>query len=72
MTPRRTTGVGATSWEGMEPFAVLFSLTIYRSGQVRLTTHNGRRDPALIAATLREIALAVESGALILSEYDDE
>lgn len=56
----------------MEPFDVLFSLTIYRDGRVRLTTHNRRRDPALITATLRDIALAVESGALILSEYDDE
>lgn len=56
----------------MEPFAVLFSLTIYRDGRVRLTTANGRRDPALIAATLRDIALAVEAGALILSEYDEE
>jgi hypothetical protein len=56
----------------MSAFDVLFSLTIYRNGQVRLTTANGRRDPALITATLRDIALAVEAGALILSEYDDE
>lgn len=55
----------------MEPFDVLFSLTIYRDGQVRLTTANGRRDPALISATLRDIARALEAGDLLLSEYDE-
>jgi ABC-type iron transport system FetAB ATPase subunit len=57
---------------GMDPFDVLFSLTVYRNGQVRVTTHNKRRDPALIIATLRDIALAMEVGAVPLSEYDDD
>lgn len=55
----------------MDPFALLISLTVYRNGQVRLETANGRRDPRLIAATLRDIASALEDGALVLSEYDE-
>lgn len=55
----------------MEPFAVLFSLTIYRNGQVRLTTGNGKRATPVVAATLREIANALEDGALVLSEVDE-
>lgn len=55
----------------MDPFALLISLTVYRNGQVRLETANGRREPAMIAATLRKVADAIEAGALVLSEYDD-
>lgn len=56
----------------MEPFDVLFSLTVYRDGKVRITSANGNRATHHIAATLRDIALAVEAGVLVLSEYDED
>ena len=56
----------------MEPFDVLFSLTVYRDGRVRVTTANGQRATPYLAATLRDIALAIEAGVLVLSEYDED
>lgn len=46
----------------------LFSVTLYRDGQIRIDGH-GRHEN--MADILRMIALSIESGATILNEYGD-
>lgn len=52
---------------------MLFSLTVYRDGRVR---HTGRaprgRYAAAMPAVLRDIAAAIEAGALVLSAEDED
>jgi hypothetical protein len=51
-------------------FDVLFALTVYRDGQVRFAGRPRGPLTEAVPAVLREIALAIEDGALILSEED--
>lgn len=69
MKAGRTPTEGATSLGGMTtPFEVLFSLTVYRDGNV--TLGGTPRGPVRVALpeVLRTIALAVEDGALVFDE----
>jgi hypothetical protein len=50
------------------PFEVLFTLTLYRDGQIRIDGH-GRKDR--MPEILRMIADSLEAGATVLSEDDD-
>jgi hypothetical protein len=50
------------------PFEVLFSVTLYRDGQIRVDGH-GRRDR--MPEILRMIADSLEAGATVLSEEDE-
>lgn len=49
------------------PFEVLFSITVYRDGQIRIGGHG--REQAL-PGILRIIAEAIEAGAVALREED--
>jgi len=54
---------------GMTAFELLFSVTLYRTGEIRF---DGRGRTEAIPDILRIVALAIESGATILTEYGDE
>lgn len=49
----------------MTSFEYLFSLTLYRDGQLRIS---GRPDPAQLPSILRMIADSIEAGATIMEE----
>lgn len=65
----RTAPVGATSPQCMAAFEVLFSVTVYRTGEIRIDGH-GRREA--LPEILRIVASSIEAGVTILSEYDDD
>lgn len=48
---------------------VLFSITVYRSGELRIEGH-GRQEK--LPEILRMIALAIEGGATVLREIDED
>lgn len=61
-----TTAAGATSHRGVTtPFEVLFSITLYRDGRIRISG-KPRRDR--LPEILRMVAEAIETGATVLDE----
>lgn len=60
-----TGGLGATCRRGMTAFEVLFSVTVYRDGQIRISGHGKH---AMMPSILRRIADSIEAGATVLHE----
>ncbi len=53
------------------PFEVLFSITVYRDGQIRVSGRPARGTYAeALPAVLRTIAEAIEAGAVLLTEEE--
>jgi hypothetical protein len=46
----------------------LFSVTVYRDGQIRV---DGKGNHAAMPSILRLIAASLENGSTVLGEYDD-